>query len=155
MEPFSTAILGRLETLTNLQNDGSGQARQGTYAAILENIITNFLGDGLGALEGDSALIVIVNLGWIGGIPYVGSLIFGALLVLMEPSKNDDLMIPVIRGILIKSFIFLLSSITIKGAHGMLMWGFLGLGLAGIHYYRDYHLHQFLMLKSSDNLPTS
>ncbi len=155
MEPFSSVIFKRLETMTDLQNDGSSQARQGTYAAILENITTNFLGDGLGALEGDSALIVIVNLGWIGGIPYVGSLIFGTLLVLMEPSKNDDLMIPVVRGILIKSFIFLLSSITIKGAHGMLMWGFLGLGLSGIHYYRDYHLHQFLMLKSRDKLPTS
>jgi len=155
MEPFSTVIFKRLETLTNLQNDGSGQARQDTYSAILENIITNFLGDGIGALEGDSALIVIVNLGWIGGIPYVGSLIFGFLLVLMEPHKNDDLMIPVIRGILIKSLIFLLSSVTIKGAHGMLLWGFLGLGLAGIHYYRDYQLQQFLMLESRDKSSAS
>ena len=154
MEPFSTVILKRLETLTNLQNDGSGLARQGTYEAILENISTNFVGDGIGALEGDSALIVIVNLGWIGGIPYVGGLIFGVLLVLMEPNRNNDLMLPVIRGILLKSLIFLLSSVTVKGAHGMLLWGFLGLGLSRVHYYRDYYFQEFLMLKSREKLLT-
>lgn len=70
----------------------------------------------------------------------------GSVMIFIEKPNKNDLMIPVIRGILIKSLLFLLASPTMRGAQGMLLWGFLGLGLAGKVYYQNYSLQQALPL---------
>lgn len=153
MEPFSKVILGRLETMTNLQSDGSGQARQLTYALLIDDALSEVVGQGIGSFDTDSAVIVLfMNLGWIGVIPYVGSLIIGSVMIFIEKSNKHDLMIPIIRGILIKSLLFLLASPTMRGAQGMLLWGFLGLGLAGRVYYQNYLLQQTLLLNASKKM---
>lgn len=147
IEPFSQVILGRLETMTNLQSDGSGQARQLTYALLIDEALSQVIGQGIGSFDTDSAILVLfINLGWIGVIPYMGSLLMGSVMIFIEKPNKNDLMIPVIRGILIKSLLFLLASPTMRGAQGMLLWGFLGLGLAGKVYYQNYSLQQALLL---------
>jgi hypothetical protein len=148
MEPFSKVILGRLETMTNLQSDGSGQARQVTYAILIDEALSEVVGRGIGSFDTDSAVLVLfMNLGWIGVIPYVGSLLFGCILIFIEKNNNNDLMIPIIRGILIKSLLFLLASPTMRGSQGMLLWSFLGLGLSGRMYYQNYSLQKLLLLR--------
>ena len=151
IEPFSTTIGPRLATLSNLQDDGSSQVRQATYAILINDALSKVIGEGIGSFDTDSAILVLFfNLGWIGVIPYMGGLIFASVLVFTSKTKNNnDIFIPITRGILIKSLMFLLASPTMRGAHGVILWGFLGLGLAGRKYYQNYYQQQILSLISN------
>ena len=151
IEPFSSVITSRLESMINLQQDGSAQARQFTYAAMIDGALIQVVGLGIGTVDTDSALLVLFfNLGWIGVIPYMGSLIFANLLIFTERNNKNDLMTAITRGVLIKSLLFLLASPTMREAQGMILWGFLGLGLSGRSYYRNFYKQQLLFLSHSD-----
>ncbi|PZU98280.1 MAG: glucose-6-phosphate isomerase [Pseudanabaena sp.] len=156
IEPFSGVITARLESMVNLQESGSAQARQYTYAVMIDDALIEIVGNGIGTVDTDSALLVLFfNLGWIGVIPYMGSLIFGNLLIFTERNNKNDLMTAIIRGVLIKSLLFLLAGPTMREAQGMILWGFLGLGLSGRSYYRNFYKQQLLLLTHNDLEVTS
>lgn len=152
IEPFSGVITSRLESMVNLQESGSVRERQFAFAAMIDDTLVEVVGNGIGTIDTDNALLVLFsNLGWIGVIPYVGSLIFGNLLIFTERNNKNDLMTAIIRGVLIKSLLSLLAGPTMREAQGMILWGFLGLGLSGRSYYRNFYKQQLLLLSHRES----
>ncbi len=155
MEPFASTISSRVETLADINNDGSFQARQFLYNALIDDAITTYIGKGIGASGGfDSAVLVMLfDLGWVGSIPYIGSLILLVILIFKSPKKAKDIFASIIRAVILQSLLYLFAGATMKGASGMLLWPFLGMGLAGrSYYYYEVQLAQLKLLDSFKRL---
>jgi hypothetical protein len=156
MEPFAKSVTARLETMTNLQEDGSAKARQGTYAILFDTAVSQIVGKGIGSFDTDGApIVLLINLGWIGAIPYVGGLIFGSLLIFTTKTDARNLDFAVIRAIMVKSLLFLLTSSTMKGAQGLLLWGFLGMGMSQLKYQAYIKQQKYLKIYESAILEAS
>lgn len=143
IEPFSAVINTRLQTLSNLTNDGSGAARQSTYGTWLSYALSNFLGDGIGDKSGlfdgaiDSAILdILISLGWLGTIFYVGGLLLLLFELFQDSHLSFDSFASNTRAITLGMFIQLPFGSVMIGLPGMILWGFLGLGLAATKYYR-------------------
>ncbi len=137
IEPFSTTISTRLESLTDLSNDGSAKDRQFAFTLLFNDAISEFIGRGIGGFDTDSAfLVLMIELGWIGAVPYVLGLAACIFAVFSFKIKNDDIFLPVTHAVLVKSLFFLLAGPTMRGAHGIILWGFIGIALAGKKYYQ-------------------
>jgi hypothetical protein len=138
IEPFSTNITARFSTLGDVQNDNSAQIRQAIYQGFFESGIYNFIGDGLGVNDTVDAGILsfILDLGWIGTLPYLGSLLISGVLLFINLKKYSDLFINISCAVLIKSIAFFLAARATAGIHGVIIWTFLSMGLAGQQYLR-------------------
>ncbi len=84
-------------------------------------------------------LEMILTLGWLGSIPYVGGLLL-LLYSLFQGSKSStsDPLACATRAITFGFLPMLTGSNVIAGISGMVFWGFLGIGMAAIKY----HQHQ-------------
>jgi hypothetical protein len=138
IEPFSTNITARLTTLGDLQSDTSAQGRKGIYEDFFKNGIYNFIGDGLGVNDNVDAGILsfVLDLGWIGTLPYLGSLLISGILLFANLKKHSDLFINICCAVLMKSIAFFLAARATAGIHGVIIWTFLSMGLAGQQYLR-------------------
>jgi hypothetical protein len=76
-EPFAQVIQSRLTTLTNVGEDQSAKERAGLYALVVDEALKEFIGKGNGTLGliDSGVLEMILTLGWLGSIPYVGGLL--------------------------------------------------------------------------------
>ena len=150
MEPFSDVISKRLQTLSNIQEDGSFNDRQGAYQANLDTALGSWLGSGLGAnwvnrggvLEQvviDSGVLdTLFTLGWVGTIPYFSGLILLFFRVMKSVEGRSDAFMSAARAV---SFAFcaqLIFGSAIIGFSGILLWAFLGISFAA----DKYHYHQ-------------
>jgi O-Antigen ligase len=138
MEPFSTTISTRFSSLSNIQNDNSAVGRQGIYQDFFENGIFNFIGDGIGVNDTVDAGIMslVLDLGWIGAIPYTGSLLLCAITLFKNLRKYpNDLFLRTSSAVLVKSIAFFLATRVTAGIHGVIIWSFIGIGLAGQQYW--------------------
>lgn len=142
VEPFAAVIHTRLQTLSDPANDGSGVARQSTYGILLSYALTNFLGDGLGDKSAlfdsamDSAILdILISLGWLGTIFYVGGLILLLFELFQDSYLSFDLFANNTRAITLGMVIQIPLGSVMVGLPGMVLWGFLGLGLAAAKYY--------------------
>jgi hypothetical protein len=138
IEPFSTNITRRFSTLGDVENDNSAQVRQSIYQDFFKRGIYNLIGDGLGVHETVDAGIAsfILDLGWIGTLPYLGSLLLGGILLFRNLKKYSDLSINISCAVLIKSIAFFLAARSTAGIHGVIIWTFLSMGLAGQKYLK-------------------
>lgn len=149
IEPFNEVISDRLESFTNIQNDSSYEARAETYSKNLGIALSGLLGKGLGStwvvqpngqLERvalDSGILdTFFTLGWFGGLPYLG----GAIMLLFNQFRGEegrsDPFASAARSITLSFFAILALGPFMMGLAGMVMWGFLGLGMAA----RKHHL---------------
>lgn len=141
VEPFAGAIQNRFETFSNLEDDGSGEARKEMYSEQLGPALTRVVGKGIGSPGFDSGFInTLLSLGWLGTLFYMGGL-FMLLFSLFQGNKQRiDPLINACRAIVFPLFIALLFGSFMVGIPGVLLWGFSGLGLAAIQY----HKHQYL-----------
>jgi hypothetical protein len=139
-ESFSTIIQNRVATFSSLSQDGSSLARQATYMYVLDNGITNFVGDGIGGDTYDSAILsILMNLGWLGGLPYIVGIVLAVLGLFKSQIKNSDLFFFAARSVVISSLIRFPVNSPMLEASGMILWGFLGLGLAAVKYHHSEH----------------
>lgn len=146
MEPFSTNLSKRLNSLSDLENDNSAQVRKMIYQDFFQYQIYNVLGDGLGVHESvDSGpMSLIVDLGWVGTVPYVGGLIL-CLISLFQNLKNySDLFIKSCCGVLLKCLVVFLAARSTAGTPGILIWGFLGIAMAGQKYIQHSQTHNLI-----------
>ncbi len=137
LEPFSEVIGARVETLSNLEEDNSAEARTETYAAALDQAATSFIGSGLGVPSFDSGILSsALGLGWVGSMFYFGGMfIFVVKLYEDDPNISNDAFFSAARAITITTFIQIpLGSPHIE-VQGMILWSFLSLGLASKKYY--------------------
>ncbi|HAT16038.1 MAG TPA: glucose-6-phosphate isomerase [Microcoleaceae bacterium UBA11344] len=143
VEPFSQIIQSRVTSLSNVKDDQSAKDRTELYGRTLNLALSEVIGKGNGTLQPiDSGIIeLLLTLGWMGAIPYIGGLLL-IFYSLFQPSKsNSDPFASAARAIVIGFLPMLAGSNVIVGISGMVFWGFLGLGLAA----NKYHQHQYVV----------
>ncbi|KAM3096673.1 O-antigen ligase domain-containing protein [Phormidesmis sp. 146-35] len=138
IEPFAGLLNSRLSTFSDLENDGSANARRWFYATQLDSALANITGDGTGSPPIDSSLFsMLLDLGWVGGLPYLIGLLLLLLKVFQSNVTRIDPFIRVIQAVVLTVLARFLVNTVLVGVSGVLLWGFLGLGLAAIQYYRN------------------
>jgi hypothetical protein len=144
MEPFAEVINARVQSLGDVGNDGSAQGRQEIYAEALPRALTSLVGSGLGSGQGfDSAVLdTLINLGWIGTIYYIGGLLLLIYKLFQSSVGNCDSFINTSRGIVTAMLLQLLFGNSLIAPSGMILWGFLGLGVAGCQYHEQQQLSE-------------
>ncbi|NBD14568.1 MAG: hypothetical protein GVY04_00025 [Cyanobacteria bacterium] len=138
IEQFSDRISSRFGTFSDLEEDGSFQARQSIYAAHLTKALFNFVGNGMGGGIGNSGILsMLFTLGWIGVILYWG----GFILILLSLFKNHetrfDQFICTVRSIVISILAILPMGNPMSGVGAALLWALTGIGMAGQKYYQN------------------
>jgi len=134
IEPFSEVINNRLQSFTDLANDDSASDRQETYGDIMDTALSSFLGEGVGGPSYDSTILsFLLDLGWFGTFFYVGGLSLLLVKFYGGPQVSDPF-VSTTRAIVLTTLIRLPVNASALGISGLLMWGFLGLGLAGLRY---------------------
>ena len=149
IEPFSEVIGDRVESLTAGGNDSSAEDRSATYRENFGIALSSLSGRGLGGtwrvnevgrLERvalDSGILeMFFTLGWIGAIPYLGSLLLLMYSLFSDHAVQGDPFLAVCRAATLSIFSILALGPFMLGTSGMAMWGFLGLGIAGRKYYQ-------------------
>ncbi len=148
IEPFSTVISSRFESLSlsNVEDDVSYQARSEGLNELIGPALTEFVGGGLGSKlkSGDSGigaydngfLLMLFSLGWFGTIPYLGGIILLLFKLFQGSEGRFDPFASAARAIAVSSFLVQinLNAVTIN-AFAMVVWGFVGVGMAAHKYY--------------------
>ena len=115
MEPFTSTITSRLSSLTTISDDGSLKERQFLYNALIDEALTTYVGKGLGSGGFDSAILAMLfDLGWIGAIPYIGSLLLIIISVFKSSKNPQDIFASVIRAVIVSGVFFLFAGATMK-----------------------------------------
>ncbi|WP_373545967.1 O-antigen ligase domain-containing protein [Chamaesiphon sp.] len=141
VEPFAQ-LSSRLDTFSNLENDHSAIERQQNYNALRDSALTSFVGQGMSGQRWDSAILsMLFELGWIGTIGYAGGIAILTSTLCRSDSARFDPFIATARAIVISALVRFPVNVPMLGASGLLLWSFLGIGLAGIKFNRWQHLH--------------
>lgn len=136
IEPFSNRINERITTLSDVANDSSARARQETYSALLGTALTSVFGQGIGGSGNDSAILnMLLQLGWFGTILYMGGMSLLVFSLFQGSETRFDLFASAARAIVMSCLVRFPFNIPMVGASGMILWSFLGIGLAARKYY--------------------
>jgi phage tail protein X len=150
IEPFATTINTRLQTFSNLEEDDSAKVRKEIYEKGLNSALTNGLGNGIGntfiVKEGKLEPVVIdsgildmfFTLGWFGAVFYLGGLLLLLYNLFQYSEFRFDPFMAAARAISIACFMTLPGGSTMLAFGGIVLWGFLGIAIAG----HKYHQHQ-------------
>lgn len=136
MEPFAERISNRVETLSDVSNDDSAKGRQQMFRESIDKALTSFIGEGIENSSMDNGfLAMLFYLGWLGTIPYFG----GMLILIINLFKLVGQIPETFAGTCLAVTIASLVRFPVNGAQlgisGVMLWGFLGLGLATCKYY--------------------
>jgi len=138
IEPFSSAITPRLETLTNAKEDGSVQDRAATFNGFLDQALFSVIGEGLGdnqAIGNDlGILVLLLSLGWIGSILYLIGILFAFISLFQNPFIKTDAFASSALAISVSSFSQITTNVATAGIIGVTLWVFLGIGMAATKY---------------------
>lgn len=143
IEPFGEVINSRLETFSNLEADTSYVGRMGIYETYLILALKTFVGFGLGGLQSigetlDSAIIdTMLTLGWIGTIYYMSGLFSLFQTLLKGQEASFDTFASASRAISAAMLVMLLFGNVLLDLSGVVLWGFLGIGVAANRYNID------------------
>ncbi|MEM8805225.1 MAG: O-antigen ligase domain-containing protein [Cyanobacteria bacterium P01_G01_bin.38] len=154
VEPLASQIEPRLESLRGIQDDGSYRARLEGYSELLDEAITEFVGRGLGVqLESSSlgsrdsgVLTLLFSLGWMGSVPYITGIFLIFFKLFQGAEARFDTFASAARAIAFGIFAQIGLNIAMLGVVGMVLWGFLGIGLAASRYYAQLN---FLQVESN------
>jgi hypothetical protein len=137
VEPFSEKINQRLTSFSNVEEDNSAQARKETFNILIGQALTNFVGDGIGGGSIDSAFLsLLIYFGWLGTIFYMGGMLMLVFTVFQGSEVSFDPFIGAVRAIVISVLVRLPVNNSILGASGLVLWVFLGMGMAAKKYYK-------------------
>jgi hypothetical protein len=142
IEPFSSAILPRIQGLSSA-SDTSAQARAAGYEQLLGQALGDVTGRGLGFVfeagsigSRDSGLLTLwFSLGWLGALPYllgIGLLLFS---LFQTTISRFDLFASAARAIAVGTFAQIGLNIVTVGQLAMVLWAFLGIGMAARQYH--------------------
>jgi hypothetical protein len=141
MEPFSTVISGRIESLSNSE-DNSYQARVEGYKDSFGPALFQFVGNGFandvtfGMGQGDSGILaMLLSLGSIATILYLGGLLTLFFRLFQGNEGRFDSFASAARAIVISCFAQIGFNVVTVSVLGMILWGFLGMGMAANKYY--------------------
>lgn len=142
IESFSNNITSRLSTLSDLQNDNSGQGRLVAYDIFFREPLMALLGIGIGNKEEsvvwDSGILAIFSsLGWIGSIFYLAGILKLIFDLWQFARRNFDPFLNIASGIAMSILFMSPLAVSFADVHGICLWGFLGMGLAGCKYHQN------------------
>ena len=149
VEPFASKIGDRFQTFTNIEQDSSFKARQSNYEENLQFALSQFQGTGLGYTlsfnddEGDFEAIVIDSgilelfstFGWVGALFYLVGLILTVRDIFIYSQYNLDPFISALRALILSYCAMTVTSNTLTSFNGTILWGFIGIALAGNKFY--------------------
>jgi len=155
IEPFATPIQERLESLSEAQSgdDFSLQERQQGYEDLLAIALTEVVGSGIGgrgrdlpesAIGGsDSGILpLLFTLGWAGTLPYLMGIVLIVYHLFQTKESRNDPFSSASRAIVFGSISQVWLNNIFAGDVAMILWSFLGIGMAASQYYSNQHLTQ-------------
>ena len=150
IEPFATPIQQRLESLSEAGSgdDFSLQERQQGYDDLLAIALTEVVGSGIGgkgrALPvsviggSDSGILpLLFTLGWVGTLPYLAGIVLILYQLFQTTESRNDPFSSASRAIVIGALAQVWLNNIFGGDVAMILWGFLGMGMAASKYYAD------------------
>jgi hypothetical protein len=151
IDPFADVINTRLQSLFDITNDVSFNARSQGYSQALGLAFTEFVGQGFGGSiisdalgANDSGILTLLFLlGWFGTIPYFTGLLLLLISSTQTSAGGDDPFAAACRAIALGAFAQIGLNETMLGPFGMVLWGFLGMALAAQRYYWHQRLITF------------
>ena len=136
IEPFASRIGERLSSLSNLDSDGSAEARRNTYDIVFNQALTSVFGEGLGGKSYDSGILsMLLNLGWFGIAFYVGGVLLLVSILIKTPWCAIDTTLAAGRAVIVGFIALLPLGGFVSGIQGVTFWGFLGISMAAIKYH--------------------
>lgn len=149
MEQFSGKLGERFATFSNIEEDNSLNGRQAWFQSQIGTALTTYEGLGIGSGKQDSAILsTLFSLGWFGTICYVSGLLMLVYKVFQTDNNSHNLFLGTVRAIAMTCLVRIPVNITsISEVGGIMLWGFLALGIASKKYY----YHQRLVEMASDD----
>lgn len=148
IEPFSTTIGDRIESLDDTDSDASLLTRREAFSYLFGHALVEFVGQGLqnpitpdivvpkGFVLADNGILVILfALGWMGAGPYVLGLTLLIVQIRQACLKNKDIVLQAIYAIILGYLTLIFFKTISYGAFAFVLWGFIGIGMSGRNYY--------------------
>jgi hypothetical protein len=140
VEPFSTVITPRLESLSNVKGDNSFQDRADTFNGLINQALFSVVGEGLAGAEAigndNGFLTLLISLGWVGSVPYLIGIFLGFTYACQNPLLKADTFSSASLAIALGSFSQITTNVATTGIIGVAVWVFLGAGMAATRYYK-------------------
>jgi hypothetical protein len=143
-EPFSDVISKRVESLTDAESDDSFAGRKGALYSVGLSAFFEIIGKGFGSnaimLEGgipvgdNGIFLLFLTLGLIGTIPYLTSLFLLTSSLFKFDHQISDPLLRVSRSVVVSTFFQIGFLSIMESSFAMILWGFLGVGLASLRY---------------------
>jgi len=146
LSPSTTERIGtRANTIQNLEEDGSFQDRFALYVQAAPRILQNPLGNGIGStgraakLENEDGTVVsfdsgifdvLLSLGWIGSLFYVGGITAIFVSLLQVDAESTDQFTIISASIALSFFAMMLFVNMMIGVTGAIAWTFMGMVIA-------------------------
>ena len=125
----------RMESFSQLEEDGSMQARQYMYGIMLNELLTSPMGEGLGARTFDSDFVTILyQLGWLGGLFYLVGLAM-MLYAVIRHTPNTDRFAVLVSGIAVAYFALMLMGPQVSEVKGVVFWCCMAFAVASRCYH--------------------
>ena len=142
IESFSENITSRVETLSSLEDDKSGQARLRAYDIFFRDPMMAVIGIGIGnnkeSVVWDSGILAIFSsLGWFGGSLYLSGMLKLIFDLWRFSRRSTDQFTNIASGVSMSILFMTPLALSHADVHGICLWGFLGVGLAGRKYYQN------------------
>lgn len=148
--PIAQRVGGRVNTLSNIEQDNSLRARQGLYRSATGRALLNPIGEGLGSLgraaklsEGqtntfDSGVLAIpMTLGWPGTLLYGWGLYLLVRSLFGIREERTDQFAVVAAGIALSYIVLLLFANQMLGLKGVIVWSFISLAIIAQWFHDD------------------
>lgn len=150
--------LGRVEdrmgTFSNLEEDGSFNARMHMYQDRSINFLKNPVGEGLGFIGGGSRneegstrnldsgiLALFVSLGWLGTALYLGGIGVMVYDIMHKRKWGQDQFVIIVTGVALSFLALMVMANQVLAIKGIILWVFLSFGLGSRIYYKSLGQH--------------
>ncbi|MGB3533143.1 MAG: O-antigen ligase domain-containing protein [Microcoleaceae cyanobacterium] len=153
LEPFSNFIGDRFTTITQIEGDTSAEARQETYSELIDDAFNSYLGKGIGGLPHDSGILSsLLDLGWFGTFCYFSGVLILMFSLFQGSETRADPFASAACAIAISTLIQLPLARPHVEVQGMILWGFMSLGIAAKKYNKFNQKLQSLYYLEPDHL---
>ena len=137
MAAFSGDIGERLSSFSNLEEDNSANERQYWFNVYINDALVSWIGQGIGGKIFDWGIFTLLFfLGWFGTLFYIGGMVLLIGRLYTGSAARYDSFIGVARAVVMANFVMFSLGNPTLGIQGMMIWGLLGIGLAGQKYHQ-------------------
>uniref|UniRef100_A0A7C3KEI1 O-antigen ligase domain-containing protein n=1 Tax=Oscillatoriales cyanobacterium SpSt-418 TaxID=2282169 RepID=A0A7C3KEI1_9CYAN len=135
--PLAEPVISRLQSFSDTKGDTSANERQEIYAQVLDSVLPELFGRGMGGkgIVDAGVLDVLATLGWLGLLPYLCGIVLIFFTLYGYRETRFDPFMNAARAILPSILITLPFNNALVLLPGILFWGFAGITIAAHKYY--------------------